>query len=77
MKKKGAPFKKNELKTTSVTLRFPHYWNNWLKKHTVNKTKFIKIAVINSDPELKLAALRAGEKYSDMDFDKELEELKK
>jgi len=77
MPKRGAPRKNKELKTTPVTIRLPNWLNNLLNKTTKNKNKYIKMAIINSDPGLKIAALKAGEKYSDSDFDKELEELKK
>jgi len=76
-KKLGAPHKKKSLKTTPVTLRLPNYLNDWLNKNTKNKNKFIKIALLNSDPGLKIAGLKAGEKCSDDSFDQTLEELKK
>ena len=76
MRNRAKGLKNRELKTIKTTIRLPKYINNFLCS-TSNKSKAIKLAILNAFPELKLKGLKLGEKHLDADFDKTSEELKK
>lgn len=74
----GRPPKPDNLKTVPVGYRIPKWLDDWLKSLPKGKqNRYIKNAIIRSDPELMRLALQNGESYFDNDLYKTMEEIKK